>query len=100
MDHNVHSRLTMIEKCLCKLNLHDFEIIKRENEGTLIKHLERDLYQNHHHKSIMTTNVLETKVCVRCGKIIDEIKDFTKDYIEDKIQTYQRQRKANGIYRS
>ena len=83
-----------------KLNLHDFEIIKRENEGILIRNLERDLYQNYNYKSVMTTSVLETKVCVRCGKIIDEIREFTKDYIEDKILTHKRQRKAKGIYRS
>ena len=99
MDKNKYKG-TMVEKCLCRLNLHDFEIIKRKNEGLLIKYLEKNLYQNYDIKTNITTNVLETKVCLRCGKIIDEIEQFTKDYIEGKMEDGRRQRTATKLYGS
>jgi len=98
MNKRRYKGLTMIEKCLCRLNLHDFEIIKRENEGVLTKYLEKNFYKNHDFKPGITTNILETKVCLRCRKVIDEIEQFTKEYIEGKMQNGRRQLTANKIY--
>ena len=48
----------------CKLNHHDWEVIKRENKGTLIVRLEQEIYLNHNVKKDLQQKCLNKKfVC-------------------------------------
>ena len=42
--------------------------------------------------------MLEQKVCLRCGAKIDEINEFTKNYIEGKLDKRNRQKQASQLF--
>lgn len=81
----------------CKIGCHDWEIVEYKNEGDLIKYIEEDIFRNYNFGGIFSRNVLSRKVCLRCGKIQDEISTYIKNYIENKTVNKNRQKEAVNI---
>jgi len=88
----------MFDTWVCKLGGHDWEIVERKNEGSLIKWIEQSIYQNYDYRPSFTTSVLHRKVCLRCGLKVDEINDYVKDYVETRIWDKQRKKIARQMF--
>jgi hypothetical protein len=86
------------KKLKCKLNLHDFEIVHRENKEKIISKIEEEIFSNTDLKKKYSPEVLLQMVCLNCGKKIDQINDFKKNYIQDRIDKTKRQRDALDLF--
>lgn len=83
--------MIFFENLRCKFS-HDWEIKNRINEGKLITNLERKYFDNPFPRVDITTHVLNHKKCRRCDTEIDEISDFSSNYVQARLKK-QKERK-------
>jgi uncharacterized C2H2 Zn-finger protein len=71
---------------LCKLGRHKWVNTRAKNKAKLEKEIEENYYDNLYFDMYITDVVLCTKKCERCGIMFDEIKEYTKWYVETKMK--------------
>lgn len=67
----------------CLLGMHDYEIVEKKNASEIKKScLHKILSDTYNNIMIVNDRYYFKKVCLRCGKIIDEITPKKKEIIE------------------
>ena len=88
-----------IKNLKCKLfKLHDYEIIHRENKEKIIAKIEDEIFYNSDFKKKYSNEILVQKVCLNCGKCVDEIIEFKREYIQNKIDKTKRKKDAIFLF--
>lgn len=85
----------------CKLGFHDFEVLESAPKWKIVKMIEEKYMNNKDFdKDLIDDDILRIRICVRkgCDKIEDEINDFIKEYIEDRLAGSKRQKVARNIF--
>ncbi len=82
------------------MGFHDWEILETSHQWKLRKYADENFLNVKFDGYTDDDIYLDKKICIRpnCNKKIDEIGQFLKKYIEDKIQKNKRKKIANDIH--